>query len=81
VHGLLGAGEPAGGEPVRRGVGWLLAAQQPDGSWPSTQVCVYIRHHMHYPNGVITRGLALRALAEYRHASTRAVGDAGSVAR
>ncbi|MBO4207339.1 prenyltransferase/squalene oxidase repeat-containing protein [Micromonospora echinofusca] len=66
VHALLAAGIPADDEAVGAGVAWLLAAQQPDGSWPASRVCAYIRHHMHYPNGAITRGLALRALAAWR---------------
>ncbi|HEV2639439.1 MAG TPA: prenyltransferase/squalene oxidase repeat-containing protein [Actinocrinis sp.] len=65
---LLAAGVPADSTPIRRAVDWLLDAQQPDGDWPATRVCAYIRHQMYYPNGAITRGLALRALASYRSA-------------
>jgi len=69
VHALLEAdGDTA---PVRRGVSWLLGAQQPDGSWVPTRICNYIRHYMHYANGAITRGLALRALGAYRVEVTR----------
>nr|BFE57624.1 hypothetical protein GCM10020063_021500 [Dactylosporangium thailandense] len=60
---LLAAGVDPGSEPIRRGTDWLLDAQRPDGGWPASRVCAYIRHHMYYPNGAITRGLALRALA------------------
>lgn len=62
---LLAAGLDADSTPIRRAVDWLLNAQRPDGDWPSSRVCAYIRHHMYYPNGAITRGLALRALATY----------------
>lgn len=74
VHALLAAGLPADDPRLLRGVGWLLDAQLADGSWPATRLCVYIRHHMHYPNAVITRGLALRALAAYRAAAGPAPG-------
>ena len=60
---LLAAGVEPDATPIQRGVDWLLDAQRPDGDWPASRVCAYIRHHMHYPNGAITRGLALRALA------------------
>jgi squalene-hopene/tetraprenyl-beta-curcumene cyclase len=73
LHALLSAGTGAragaGANAVERGVGWLLDAQQPDGSWQPSHVCVYIRHYMHYPNGAIAQGLALRALAAYRDAA------------
>lgn len=69
LHALLTAGIPAAAEAVRRGVGWLLDAQQADGGWPAARICVYIRHHMHYPNGAITQGLALWALGAYRATS------------
>ncbi|SDS93515.1 prenyltransferase/squalene oxidase repeat-containing protein [Actinoplanes derwentensis] len=67
VHALLSAGQPAGpGTPAARAVDWLIDAQTPGGGWPTARVCAYIRHHMHYPNGAITRALALRALAAFR---------------
>lgn len=69
VHALLRAGLPADDDRIRRGVGWLLDAQQDDGSWQPSRVCAYIRHYMHYPNGAIARGLALRALASYREST------------
>ena len=65
---LLAAGVPPSSAAVQRGIEWLLQAQQPDGSWQPSRVCAYIRHVMHYPNGAITRGHALRALAAYRDA-------------
>ncbi|MFL6162126.1 MAG: prenyltransferase/squalene oxidase repeat-containing protein [Jatrophihabitantaceae bacterium] len=66
VQGLLGAdGRSAA---VDRGVSWLIAAARPDGSWQPGRICNYIRHHMCYPNGVITQAVALRALGEYRTA-------------
>lgn len=65
-----GAGEAAGvAAAVDRGVGWLLAAALPAGGWAPTRVCNYIRHHMRYPNAVITQAVALRALGEYRAAT------------
>jgi squalene-hopene/tetraprenyl-beta-curcumene cyclase len=70
LSALLASGAPDDSPAIQQGIGWLLAAQQPDGSWPPSRVCAYIRHLMHYPNGAITRGLALRALAAYREAET-----------
>lgn len=69
IPALLAAGVPASAETVQRGIGWLLGAQLADGSWPASRVCVYIRGLMHYPNGTITRALALRALGAYREAA------------
>lgn len=69
VHALIEAGVPVESEPVRRGIQWLIEAQVPDGSWQPSRVCVYIRHHMNYPNGAIARGLALRALGLYAERS------------
>ena len=66
VHALLEAGLDPAGEPVSRGVEWLVAAQQPTGGWRPSRVCAYIRHNMYYPNGAITRSLALRALGLYQ---------------
>ncbi|MFJ6194894.1 prenyltransferase/squalene oxidase repeat-containing protein [Micromonospora sp. NPDC092111] len=82
VQGLLATGDPEVASAVDRGVGWLLAAAGPDGGWPSTRVCNYIRHHMRYPNAVITQAVALRALGEYRRSTTGRAGVApGAVAR
>lgn len=83
VQGLLAAG---GGtdvaEAVDRGVAWLVAAALPDGGWRATRVCNYIRHHMHYPNAVVTQAVALKALAGYRAATARRAADApGAVLR
>jgi squalene-hopene/tetraprenyl-beta-curcumene cyclase len=83
VQGLLAAG---GGTEVAaavdRGVAWLVDAALPDGGWERSQVCNYIRHHMRYPNGVITQAVALKALAEYRAATARSGAKApGAVAR
>jgi len=69
LHALIEAAVPVGSEPVRRGIRWLLAAQLPDGSWQPSRICVYIRHHMNYPNGAIAQGLALRALGLYAERS------------
>ena len=65
LHALLEAGLDAASGPVTRAVEWLVAAQQPTGGWQPSRICAYIRHHMYYPNGAITRGLALRALGLY----------------
>lgn len=53
-------------ESARAGVDWLLAAQRPDGLWDPSPVCMYIRDQVHYVDGMIVNGLALRALARYR---------------
>ena len=66
LHALLEAGLDPAGEPVSRAVEWLVAAQQPAGGWQPSRICAYIRHNMYYPNGAITRGLALRALGLYQ---------------
>jgi squalene-hopene/tetraprenyl-beta-curcumene cyclase len=78
VQGLLAAGDGAEVQAtIDRGVAWLLAAALPDGSWQPTRVCNYIRHHMRYPNGVITQAVALQALGGYRSA-VRSAGTASS---
>ncbi|WFE97202.1 prenyltransferase/squalene oxidase repeat-containing protein [Micromonospora sp. WMMD987] len=82
VQGLLASGDPEAADAVDRGVSWLLAAAGPDGGWPATRVCNYIRHHLRYPNAVITQAVALRALGEYRRAvAGRADATPGAVAR
>jgi squalene-hopene/tetraprenyl-beta-curcumene cyclase len=82
ISGLLAADGPDAGEAADRGIAWLLAAARPDGSWEPARVCNYIRHHMRYPNGVITQAVALRALGEYRGAIARPAADApGAVSR
>ncbi|MEU7982424.1 prenyltransferase/squalene oxidase repeat-containing protein [Micromonospora sp. NPDC049081] len=82
VQGLLATGDPGHADAVDRGVGWLLAAAGSDGGWPATRVCNYIRHHLRYPNAVITQAVALRALGEYRRTvAGRAGVTPGAVAR
>ncbi|GAB3059434.1 prenyltransferase/squalene oxidase repeat-containing protein [Micromonospora schwarzwaldensis] len=82
VQGLLAAGGPEVHAAVERGVAWLVAAAGPDGGWPAARVCNYIRHHMRYPNAVITQAVALRALGEYRRATAGRPDVApGAVAR
>ena len=76
VHALLEADLDPAGLPVTRAVEWLVAAQQPTGGWPPSRICAYIRHHMYYPNGAITRGLALRALGLYQSRAQRATAAA-----
>jgi squalene-hopene/tetraprenyl-beta-curcumene cyclase len=71
-------GGPAAADAIDRGVGWLVAAALPDGSWPPARICNYIRHHMRYPNGVITQSLALQALGRYRDAVLERSEDAVS---
>jgi len=65
LHALLEAGLDPASEPVGRAVRWLVEAQLPTGGWQPSRICAYIRHNMYYPNGAITRGLALRALGLY----------------
>ncbi|GIJ43827.1 hypothetical protein Val02_07130 [Virgisporangium aliadipatigenens] len=54
---LLRAGVPADSNAVRWGVGWLLAAQRPDGTWPTVHI-----------GQVAVTGNALRVLSRYRAA-------------
>ncbi|MDG4800272.1 prenyltransferase/squalene oxidase repeat-containing protein [Micromonospora sp. WMMD980] len=82
VQGLLATGDPDDCPAADRGVAWLVAAAGPDGAWPAAGVCNYIRHHMRYPNAVITQALALRALGEHRRAvAGRQDAAPGAVAR
>ncbi|SCG33798.1 prenyltransferase/squalene oxidase repeat-containing protein [Micromonospora humi] len=82
VQGLLATGGPEHRHAVDRGVARLVAAAGPDGGWPAARVCNYIRHHMRYPNAVITQALALRALGEHRRAAqARSDVTPGTVAR
>jgi len=76
LHALLEAGLAPESEPVRRAVEWLVDAQLPTGGWQPSRICAYIRHHMYYPNGAVTRGLALRALGLYLARTAGAVGAA-----
>jgi len=80
LHALLEAGADAGPAPasdaISRAVSWLVDAQLPTGGWQPSRICAYIRHHMYYPNGAITRGLALRALGLYLSTLDR-TGQAG----
>jgi squalene-hopene/tetraprenyl-beta-curcumene cyclase len=80
LHALLEAGVDPASEPVSRAVSWLVAAQLPTGGWQPSRICAYIRHNMYYPNGAITRGLALRALGLYlsRSAGSTAHGVAAA---
>ncbi len=80
LHALLEAGMDAGSEPVSRAVNWLLGAQLPSGGWQPSRICAYIRHNMYYPNGAITRGLALRALGLYLSTAAGAGSHAPAVA-
>ncbi|QFZ21231.1 prenyltransferase/squalene oxidase repeat-containing protein [Saccharothrix syringae] len=76
VQGLLAAGGGTGVDhAVDRGAAWLVAAARPEGGWAPTRVCNYIRHHMLYANAVVTQGVALKALAEYRTARAADVAD------
>jgi squalene-hopene/tetraprenyl-beta-curcumene cyclase len=79
LHALLEAGLEVGSDPVSRAVSWLVEAQLPTGGWQPSRICAYIRHHMYYPNGAITRGLALRALGLYLDKADEADEVAGSV--
>ncbi len=80
LHALLEAGLDPASEPARKAVQWLVTAQLPTGGWQPSRICAYIRHNMYYPNGAITRGLALRALGLYQSktgtGSTAAAGHA-----
>ncbi len=68
-NGSSGSGGADTRAAAGRGVAWLVAAAGPDGGWQPTRICNYIRHHMRYPNGVITQAVALRALGAYQRAS------------
>src|SRR5690606_16793272 len=73
VWALLSAGRGADDEGVRRGVVWLLA-QGSGGGWPQAPVSEFIRGASRFPNGGLTNGLALRALAAFLDASGRRPG-------
>lgn len=82
IQGLLAAGDgPDAQAAIDRGVAWLVAAALPDGSWQPTRVCNYIRHHMRYPNGVITQAVALQALGGYRSSARSSAASDGAVIR
>ncbi|MEO6504301.1 MAG: prenyltransferase/squalene oxidase repeat-containing protein [Jatrophihabitantaceae bacterium] len=66
LHALLEAGLDPASAAVSKAVDWLVTTQSPTGGWQPSRICAYIRHHMYYPNGAITRGLALRALGLYQ---------------
>ncbi|MBV8932293.1 MAG: prenyltransferase [Kutzneria sp.] len=66
LRALLVAGIPPSDPRMRRALGWMLAAQRPDGLWPASPVCMHIRDHAYYVDGLIVNGLVLRALAKYR---------------
>ncbi|MEA2207333.1 MAG: squalene-hopene/tetraprenyl-beta-curcumene cyclase [Blastocatellia bacterium] len=78
LHALLEAGSEPDSDPVRRAVSWLVDAQLPTGGWQPSRICAYIRHHMYYPNGAITRGLTLRALGLYLSRATGSGHHAGT---
>ncbi|MFD2419842.1 prenyltransferase/squalene oxidase repeat-containing protein [Amycolatopsis pigmentata] len=65
VRALLAAGHHADDPAIGRGIGWLLEAQEPDGQWPRTPVSEFIRNASRFPNGGLTNGLALRAMARF----------------
>ncbi|HST46657.1 prenyltransferase/squalene oxidase repeat-containing protein [Jatrophihabitans sp.] len=79
LNALLEAGLDPASDSARRAVSWLVDAQLPTGGWQPSRICAYIRHHMYYPNGAITRGLALRALGLYSEKTEQADETAGSV--
>jgi squalene-hopene/tetraprenyl-beta-curcumene cyclase len=82
LHALLEAGLDPASESASKAVDWLVSAQLPTGGWQPSRICAYIRHHMYYPNGAITRGLALRALGLYQSKiQTGAGSSAGAAAR
>jgi squalene-hopene/tetraprenyl-beta-curcumene cyclase len=69
VSALLAAGSRGDDQAVQKGVDWLLQAQGPEGQWPSSPVSEFIRGASRFPNGGLTGGLAVRALARFREAS------------
>lgn len=80
LHALLEAGLDPASAPASSAVDWLVTAQQPTGGWQPSRVCAYIRHHMYYPNGAITRGLALRALGLYQSKIQAVAGSSAAAA-
>ncbi|MFJ3725157.1 prenyltransferase/squalene oxidase repeat-containing protein [Streptomyces sp. NPDC090045] len=68
LRALLAGGVPADDPRIRSAADWILAAQQPDGLWPASQVCMHIRNLAYYVDGLIVTGLALTALGGYRSA-------------
>jgi len=71
VRALLAAGLGSDDPRIRRGVAWLLDARQPTGHWPAAAISDFVRNASRYPNGGLTDGLALRALARFRAAAQR----------
>jgi squalene-hopene/tetraprenyl-beta-curcumene cyclase len=60
---------------VERGVRALIAAQRPDGRWPEAAVSEFVREASRFPNGGLTNGLALRALAGHVEATRGTAGE------
>ncbi|WP_207709686.1 prenyltransferase/squalene oxidase repeat-containing protein [Actinomadura macrotermitis] len=69
LRGLLACGVPADDPRLRRAAGWIVSAQQSDGLWKASPVCMHIRDLAYYVDGLIVNGLALKALGSYRAAA------------
>ncbi|MGW2330573.1 prenyltransferase/squalene oxidase repeat-containing protein [Streptomyces sp. NPDC001700] len=70
LYALLAAGHDPGSQPVTAAARYLTDAQRPDGGWAGSPVNEYIRFCYRYADDVIASGLALRALARLRTATT-----------
>lgn len=66
LRALLVSGVPADDPHTRRAADWIMTAQQTDGLWKASPVCMHIRDFAYYVDGLIVNGLALKALGSYR---------------
>jgi squalene-hopene/tetraprenyl-beta-curcumene cyclase len=67
---LVAAGVPANDERMARAAAWLVACQQPNGSWIPSVIGVYFTG-LFYSDDQIANGSALQALGRYRSARER----------
>lgn len=66
LRALLVSGVPADDPHTRRAADWIMNAQQANGLWKASPVCMHIRDFAYYVDGLIVNGLALKALGSYR---------------
>jgi squalene-hopene/tetraprenyl-beta-curcumene cyclase len=74
LHALLTAGADPQGEAVAGAARWLTDSQRDDGSWQGAPLNEYVRFCSRYADDGIASGLAVRALARLRSATSGADG-------